>query len=84
MQVVGKRRRKRAHFTRKGPVCLHGGLAFDAKGRVLSFLLHGCVELKKCWMGRGCPYSGLAQNARVGWMGGSEMRPLWALIPSDA
>ena len=84
MQFVGKRSCKIAHFTRKGPVFLHGGLVLDAKC-LLSFLLHVCIDLKKCWMDRGTPNpGGLAQNARVGWMRGSEMGPLWATFPSDA
>ncbi len=57
MSFVGKCYCKIAHFTRQGPVFLHGVVVFDRKG-LLSLPLHARIELKKCCMGRDTPTRG--------------------------
>ena len=52
-----------------------GGFVSDSKGLVLSLLLSAvaCLHrLEQGLDGQGCPYSGLAHNARVGWLDGRE------------
>ena len=93
MQVVGKRhRRARWRFLHdKGCdsctavlfILMEGGFFFSF------ILLHACIELTKCWMGRGTlTPGGLKRHELIGWMGGWEggrgMGPLWATFPSDA
>ena len=54
MPFVGKRYWKMAHFTQQGPVFMHGGPVLDEKG-LQTLLLHACIELKTCCVGRGTP-----------------------------